>query len=232
MNARDFMRRLAPVAAGVAWLVPVAAFAIDPDSTAAPVDTSMVTPLATDDAPASADSNPSSDGLIYLVPSFENSGYQITKDRNRFSHRIWFSPAYGQFGSDDVFAFRVGYSPNTWLGYEASFEHNPASSLHALMHSFNVILRYPLSGRFQPYATVGYGMMTVYPGQAINADSVTKNTLTAGGGLEFYIRDDVAIRGELRGATVLGQELNTEGTVAYDYREYTIGFVFSRGLGS
>ena len=233
MSARDFLRRLA-IAAGVALLVPVAAFAIDPDSTAAPaaVDTSTVTPLATDDAPASAGSNPSSDGLIYLVPSFENSGYQITKDRDRFRHRIWFSPAYGQLGSDDVFAFRVGFSPNTWLGYEASFEHNPASSLHALMHSFNVILRYPLSGRFQPYATVGYGMMTVYPGQAINADSVTKNTLTAGGGLEFYIRDDVAIRGELRGATVLGQELNTEGTVAYDYREYTIGFVFSRSLGS
>jgi hypothetical protein len=42
----------------------------------------------------------------------------------------------------------------------------------------------------------------------------------------------VALRGELRSATVLGQQLNTEGTVAYDYREYTIGFVFSRSLGS
>lgn len=217
MSARDLLRRLTPLAAGAALLLPVTAFATEPDSTA---------------APATVDSIPSNDGLIYLVPSFENAGYRITKDRNRFSHRVWFSPAYGQFGSDDVFAFRAGYSPNTWLGYEASFEHNPASSLHALMHSFNAILRYPLAGRFQPYVTVGYGMLTVYPGQAINADSVTKNTLTAGGGLEFYIRDDVAIRGELRSATVLGQQLNTEGTVAYDYREYTIGFVFSRSLGS
>jgi hypothetical protein len=75
-------------------------------------------------------------------------------------------------------------------------------------------------------------MMTVYPGQAINADPVTKNALTAGGGIEFYIRDDVAIRGELRGATVLGQELHNEGTVAYDYREYTIGFSFFRSLGN
>jgi len=84
----------------------------------------------------------------------------------------------------------------------------------------------------QPYATLGYGMMTVYPGAAVNADPVTKNALTFGGGLEFYLRDDVALRAELRGATVLGQEFGSEGTVAYDYREYTIGFAFYRNLGS
>ncbi len=74
--------------------------------------------------------------------------------------------------------------------------------------------------------------MTVYPGQAINADPVTKNTLTYGGGLEFYMRNDVALRGEIRGATVIGQELGRDGTVAYNYREYTIGFAFYRSLGS
>ena len=100
------------------------------------------------------------------------------------------------------------------------------------MHTFNVIVRNPLPGRFQPYLTLGYGMMTVYPGQAMNADPVTKNALTDGGGLELYIRDDVAMRGEMRGATVIGQQLHTEGTVAYDYREYTIGFAFYRSLGS
>ena len=235
MSARNMIQRAAFVVAGMTALLPVAAFATEPDSTAAlaAADTSAVAPFTTEVAPTAVDvdSSQTYDGLIYLVPSLENAGYKITKDRHRFSHRVSFSPAHGKFGTDDVFAFRLGYSPNTWLGYEASFEHNPASSLHALLHSFNVILRYPLSGRFQPYATVGYGMMTVYPGQAINADSVTKNTLTAGGGLEFYIRDDVAIRGELRGATVLGQELNAEGTVAYDYREYTIGFTFYRSLG-
>lgn len=183
-------------------------------------------------ASSSIDTTTTSDGLIYLVPSMEGSDFHVTNDRNRFKHRISFSPAYGQLGSQNLFAFRVGYSPNTWLGYEVSFGHNPASSLHGLLHTFNVILRYPLSGRFQPYATVGYGMMTVYPGQAISADPVTKNALTAGGGLEIYIRDDVALRGELRGATILGQQLNTEGTVAYDYREYTIGFAFFRSLGS
>ena len=173
-----------------------------------------------------------SDRLTYLVPEMKDAGWKVTDDRNRFKHRISFSPAYGKLGSENLFAFRIGYSPNTWLGYEASLGHNPASSLHGMLHTFNLILRYPLSGRFQPYATVGYGMMTVYPGQAINADPVTKNALTGGGGLELYIRNDVALRAEVRGATVLGQQLHTEGTVAYDYLEYTIGFSFFRSLGS
>jgi hypothetical protein len=173
-----------------------------------------------------------SDELTYLVPEMKDAGWKVTDDRNRFKHRISFSPAYGKLGSENLFAFRIGYSPNTWLGYEASLGHNPASSLHGMLHTFNMILRYPLSGRFQPYATVGYGMMTVYPGQAINADPVTKNALTGGGGLELYIRNDVALRAEVRGATVLGQQLHTEGTVAYDYLEYTIGFSFFRSLGS
>jgi opacity protein-like surface antigen len=228
MSARHVMALMPLVAASLAS---TAAFAAEPDSLAAVVDTSAVS-AASETVPATAaDSSETGNGLIYLVPSMENAGFKVTNDKNRFKHRISFSPAYGKFGSDDLFAFRVGYSPNTWLGYEVSFGHDPASSLHALMHTFNVLLRYPLSGRFQPYGTLGYGMMTVYPGHAINADPVSKNALTAGGGLEFYIRDDVAIRAEMRGATVLGQQLHTEGTVAYEYREYTIGFAFFRSLG-
>src|SRR5262245_30421731 len=69
-------------------------------------------------------------GLTYLVPEMKDAGWKVTDDRNRFKHRISFSPAYGKLGSEDLFAFRVGYSPNVWLGYEASLGHNPASSLH------------------------------------------------------------------------------------------------------
>jgi opacity protein-like surface antigen len=166
------------------------------------------------------------------VPGLEGAGYHVSDDTEHFAHRISFSPAYGQLGDNELFSFRVGYAPNTWLGYEVALGHNPADGLHALLHTFNLIVRKPMPWRFQPYATLGYGMLTVYPGQALNADPVTKNALTYGGGLELYIRDDVAIRGEMRGATVLGQELNTTGTVAYDYREYTIGFSFYRNLGS
>jgi opacity protein-like surface antigen len=209
-------------------------------STALAADTDSLTTQALADTSVSAVGEPSATpseksadkGLTYLVPEMKDAGWKVTDDRNRFKHRISFSPAYGKLGSEDLFAFRIGYSPNVWLGYEASLGHNPASSLHGMLHTFNVILRYPLAGRFQPYATVGYGMMTVYPGQAINADPVTKNALTGGGGLELYIRNDVALRAEVRGATVLGQQLHTEGTVAYDYLEYTFGFSFFRSLGS
>jgi len=171
------------------------------------------------------------DGLTYLVPSLEDAGYHISDGKKKFKNRISFSPGIGQLGQQDYFAFRVGFSPNTWLGYEISLGHNPVSSLHALLHTFNVILRYPLPWRLQPYASLGFGMMTVYPGQAINADPVSKNTVTAGGGLELYIRDDVALRGEVLGATVFGQERGSPDTVAYVYREYTIGFAFYRNLG-
>ena len=170
-------------------------------------------------------------GVTYLVPEMEDAGYRVSDGARRFKNRIFFSPGVGRLGSQDFFAFRVGYNPNSWLGYEISLGHNPTSSLHALLHSFNVILRYPLPWRVQPYGIIGYGMMTVFPGEAINADPVTKNALTAGGGLELYIRDDVALRGELSGATVLGQELGSNGTVAYSYREFTLGFVFYRSLG-
>jgi hypothetical protein len=172
------------------------------------------------------------DGTTYLVPSLEDGGYRMSEGKKKFQHRISFSPGVGQLGNQDFFAFRAAYSPNTWLGYEISLGHNPAASLHALLHTFNVVLRYPMPWRLQPYGIVGYGMMTVYPGQAINADPVTKNTVTAGGGLEVYIRDDVAVRGEVLGATVFGQERDREGTVSYMYREYTIGFSFYRNLGN
>lgn len=182
-------------------------------------------------APKPAATSPTNK-TTYLVPELEDAGYRINRGPERFAHRIGFSPAYGALGDNELFAFRVSYSPNTWLGYEASLGHNPAEGLHALLHTFNVLLRYPLPGRLQPYGTLGYGMLTVYPGQALNADPVTKNALTFGGGLELYIRNDVALRGEIRGASVIGQELNQDSAVVYDYREYTIGFSFYRNLGS
>ena len=221
-------RALIIIALGLVALAPATSFAEDADSTvvAAP-DSIAVAPVTTKTVPASEKST-----TTYLVPSLEDAGYRFDLDREHFAHRIGFSPAYGALGDNELFAFRISYSPNPWLGYEAALGHNPAEGLHALLHTFNVLLRYPLPGRFQPYATLGYGMLTVYPGQALNADPVTKNALTFGGGLELYIRNDVAVRGEMRGASVIGQELNQNSAVVYDYREYTIGFSFYRNLGS
>ena len=129
-----------------------------------------------------------------------------------------------------MFAFRVAYNPNDWLGWEGSIGHNPGQSVHAVLHSLSAIVRRPMPGRFQPYAMGGYGMVLVFPGTSINADPVTKNALTIGGGLEFYIRNDLALRGDVQSATVIGRQKDREGTVAYDYVEYTFGFAFYRSI--
>ncbi len=168
---------------------------------------------------------------MYLVPDLKDAGYRVGPGARQFERRFSFSPAVGRLGAQDLFAFRVAFNPNAWLGYEISVGHNPASSLHAVLHTFNTIVRYPVPWRLQPYVAAGYGMMTVYPGRAINADPVTKNTITAGGGLELYIRNDVAVRGEIRGVTVLGRDADSGETVAYGYQTFTVGFAFYRQLG-
>ena len=172
-----------------------------------------------------------SSGRYYLVPELADGALTVTDGPRQFARRVAMSPAVGKLGGNDLFALRLAFNPNHWLGYEISLGHNPASSLHAALHTFSLQLRYPLAGRFQPYVSTGYGMITVYPGQAIQADPVTKNILAFGGGLEIYVRNDVALRGELRRAVILGQYRGQEDTVTYHYPEYTFGLVFYRSLG-
>ena len=167
----------------------------------------------------------------HLVPALAENPYQMDPGPRQFHRRISFSPGVGWVGNQRLYVFRLAYNPNSWLGYEASLGHNPGESVQAVFHMLSAIVRYPFSGRLQPYGTVGYGMMLVFPGKALNADPVTENTLSYGAGLEFYLRNDLAIRGEMRGLTVLGGERNQSGTVAYNYREATIGFSFYRSLG-
>lgn len=186
--------------------------------------------LAGMNVPGSAEAEEDS-SLEHLVPELAENAYRMDSGPRQFHKRISFSPGVGWVGSQKLFVFRLAYNPNSWLGYEASIGHNPGQSVSALFHMLNAIVRYPLPGRLQPYATVGYGMMMVFPGEAINADPVTENTLGYGVGIELYIRNDFAIRGELRGLTVLGGERDRAGTVAYNYREATFGFSFYRSLG-
>ena len=190
---------------------------------ATPTDTNRVEP-----APAS--DTPMSNGLIPLVPELAAHPYRLEPGPRRFQNRLAISPAYGSLGSERLFAFRVTYNPNPWLGYEASIGHNPGQSVHAVLHTFSAIVRRPLSGRFQPYLAGGYGMIMVYPGRSLNADPVTKNALAVGGGLECYIRSDLALRADLRHATVFGREKDHDGVVAYDYLQETIGLSFYRTI--
>jgi hypothetical protein len=175
-------------------------------------------------------STPARAEIEHLVPELAEGAYRLEPGVRPFLHRLSVSPGFGRLGSERFFALRAAYNPNSWLGYEASIGHNPGQSVHAVLHSFNALVRRPLPGRFQPYLNAGYGMMLVFPGRSLNADPVTTNALTVGGGLEFYIRGDLALRAEMTHATVLGRQANREGTVAYQYLQQTIGLSFYRTI--
>jgi opacity protein-like surface antigen len=170
-------------------------------------------------------------GREYLVPELAENTLHVDEGPRRFLNRLSFSPAYGVLGNSNLYDMRVAYNPNAWLGYEIALGHNPGESVHALLHTLSALVRYPIPWRLQPYGSFGYGMIMVFPGEAIQSDPVTKNALTAGGGLEFYVRNDVALRVEARNITILGNDRSTKETVAYQYTEATVGLSFYRGLG-
>lgn len=169
-------------------------------------------------------------GLEALNPELASQPYRLAPGDRPFLNRLSVSPGYGFLGSERLFTMRVAYHPSTWLGYEGAISHNPGESVHALLHTVSAIVRRPVPGRFQPYLTGGYGMILVFPGQSLNAAPVTKNTLSAGGGLEFYIRSDLALRAEVKNATVFGRQGNRDGVVAFNYLQETIGLSFYRSI--
>jgi opacity protein-like surface antigen len=170
------------------------------------------------------------DGLEALVPELAEGAYHLAPGPRPFLHRLAVTPTFGSLGAERLFMLRIAYNPNSWLGYEAELGHNPSQAVHAILNRLSLVLRHPLSGRLQPYVTAGYGMTVVLPGRSVNADAVTKNMLAMGGGLELYIRDDLALRAEMRRSTVIGSQANREGLVTYDYVEQTLGLAFYRTI--
>jgi hypothetical protein len=134
----------------------------------------------------------------------------------------------GRFGADPVYALRLGYFALPWLGVEATLAHNPSSDVQALLHYVDAAARWRGPLRFSPFATAGLGTIHVFPGDAVNARSVTKLLLNVGGGTHFALRDDVALRLEVRSFTVVDQQEGRGG--AYHYMEWSGGLTFSRPL--
>ncbi len=182
------------------------------------------------DIPAGSGDAVPTDTLEPLVPELAGNPYRLESGARKYAHRFSVSPGYGMLGTGKLFTLRVAYNPNAWLGYEGAIGHNPGQSVHAVLHNVSAIVRHPFPGRFQPYVKGGYGMLMVSPGPSLNAAPVTKNALTVGGGLEIYLRTDVAIRAESQLATVLGSNRDRDGTVAYNYLMSTIGLSFYRSL--
>ena len=179
---------------------------------------------------APADSAVFVNGLEALRPEAARAPFTVSPGVRPFRERLSVSPGYGVMGQDRLFVLRAAYLPTGWLGYEATLGHNPGQSVHAVLHSFGVLLRWPLAGRFQPYGAAGYGMVMVQPGPSLNAKPVTKNALTGGAGLEWFIRDDLSLRSEVRQAAVFGEQRGQKGVVVYDYTQATIGLSFYRSI--
>lgn len=221
--------------AGVVRAETDATGATDPAS--APADGTLATGEAVEDALGSdadwvTDGETTADGgLVPLVPELQGRSLAIEPGTRPYRHRLAFSPAYGTLGDNPVYSFRLAYNPSPWLGWEVSIGHNPGEAVHALFHTLDAIVRYPLPWRIQPYLTAGFGQAMVFPGAIFKADPVTENALMLGGGIEFFIRSDVALRAEMRRATVLGQDPDTDDSQTFDYREATVGLSFYRSLG-
>jgi len=190
----------------------------------------LARPQAARAADAPTDSTVYVNGLEALRPEAARAPFALSTGVRPFRNRLSVSPGYGVLGRDRLFVLRAAYHPSSWLGYEAALGHDPGQSVHAILHSFSVLLRWPLTGRLQPYAAAGYGMVMVEPGPAINAKPVTKNALTGGAGLEWFIRDDLSLRSEVRQAAVFGEQRGQTGVVVYDYTQATIGVSFYRSI--
>jgi len=208
----------------------LAGTALLPRAAAAGAEASA-SPEAGNTQPASPAAAPTiHDGREYLVPELAEGPFAIQPGRHRFLDRLSFSPAFGRLGDGKVHAVRAAYHPQRWLGWEATIGHNPGRSVHALTHSLDAVLRWPLPGRFQPYGAIGYGMILVFPGEVLNSDPVTGNLFEAGGGLEIYVRDDLAVRFDARHMTVPGRDAATDESVSYGYAQWTAGLAFHRDL--
>lgn len=164
----------------------------------------------------------------FLVPAMEGRDFSVEPGPRPYRNRLGFSPAMGRLGDEPYYALRASFHPSRFLGWEAHLGHNPSESVHALVHALLVQVRWPLPWRLQPYATFGYGMMLVFPGRVFEADPVTENQIGAGVGLEVFLRDDVALRGEIRGATITGSSSTRDRD--FDYREFTVGLAFYRTI--
>lgn len=181
-------------------------------------------------AEAPADSQVFVNGLEALRPEAARAPFALSPGVRPFRERLSVSPGYGLMGQDRIFVLRAAYHPTGWLGYEATLGHDPGTTVHAVLHSFGVLVRWPRPGRLQPYGAAGYGMVMVEPGPSLNAKPVTKNALTGGAGVEWFIRDDLSLRSEVRQAAVFGEQRGRDGVVVYDYTQATIGLAFYRSI--
>lgn len=146
------------------------------------------------------------------------------------AQHVSFSVRAGQFGVDPLYSLDVAFYPTTRFGMEATLAHNPSSATHAALHHVSGVVQLRRTGAVRPYAALGLGTIQVFPGTALNAKSVTKLLVSAGGGLLVHARRDVAFRFESRSAGILDSQEDHRGLLGY--MQWNVGVTFLRSLSA
>jgi len=141
---------------------------------------------------------------------------------------VAFTADAGQFGAQPIYAMRLAFHPSRHLGLEATLAHNPASGVHAALHHFGALVPVGSLWRLRPFVAAGLGTIQVFPGAAVQADTVTRLALNGGGGVHFFVRDDVALRFEGRSFALLDQQEDNRGTL--QFTQWSAGVTFYRSL--
>lgn len=141
---------------------------------------------------------------------------------------LGFSVTAGEFGSEPLYSFQLAFFPARRFGLEATLAHNPSSNTHAAVHHVSGITPLFTWGRLRPFVSAGLGTIQVFPGTSINAKSVTKLLLHAGGGAHLFLRDDIALRVEGRSSGVLDQQEEHRGTLGF--AQWSVGLTFYHSL--
>ena len=150
--------------------------------------------------------------------------------RGHLTGHLAFSVTAGQFGVDPLYGLQIAFYPTSRFGMEATLAHNPSSATHAALHHVSAVVQLRRDGLLRPYAVAGLGTIQVFPGTAINAKTVTKLLLQAGGGLQIHARDDIAFRFESRTAGILDSQEDHRNLLGY--LQWNVGVTFFRSLSA
>jgi len=144
--------------------------------------------------------------------------------------QLLFAVGAGQVGSGALYQLELAYFPAARFGLEASLGHNPGHGTYAALHQVSALVPLLPWRKFRPFARAGLGTFEVFPGTAINAQTVTKLVGHAGGGAWLRLQDAVALRFEGSMLGFLDDQEGGRGLLGA--AQWSVGITFCRDLGS
>ncbi len=140
------------------------------------------------------------------------------------------TPAAGRLGEAPLFAARAAYRLSPRLALEAELDHVLGQQVSALQHAAGLRWRAVELGRAEGFLGAGFGTFTAQAGGAVGAKSVTRSALRLGGGVLWWLRDDIGFRLDGRHHRIFLHQPTTTGTYSLTANELSVGLVFARQL--